>query len=241
MNYLITSSLVLGAALVAVTTSRADVILSSTFDNNTGAAVATGGVLGVNGSTTLNITYTGAESGTASALTAITPTFGFAYITGSANATTNVATISNNENSTPTSDPRGYSLTFTPTLSYDLGTMDIYAGRLTGTGGLQTYNSTLTLSLLDGTTTVFTANKANNLPYLPNQPPQLYTFDLTGTSLSSGVTYTLEVTDHNLTSGGGFATYDGFTLNTSAVPEPTTLALVGCGALAWFGVRRRKS
>lgn len=245
------------AVICSAGPAHADVVLSSNFDGNTGAS---GNGLAGPGSSTVTVTYTGLEASTASDLTAVAPgTNGFVFNAAQPNVNQDVVSISGNLNASGiTAEPRGFTLTFTPTADYDLGLVDVLAGHFNGTGGFQGFLSDINFSISDSTGVLFSASDILDNgedpgaataadPYdgfpggVPPGPAIAYTFDATGTSLTTGTQYTIAIDQNNLQSGGSFAYFDGFTINTAAVviPEPGSfalLSLLGVTAIA----RRRK-
>lgn len=249
------------AAICSAGPAQADVILSSNFDGSTGAS---GNGLAGPGSSTVTVSYTGLEATSASALTAVAPgDNGFVFNAAQPNVNQDVVSISGNLNAAGiTADPRGFTLTFTPTADYDLGLVDVLAGHFNGNGGFQGFLSDINFSISDSTGILFSASdildngEDPENPVGPTNAPDVYdgfladgfvpsaiayTFDATGTSLTSGTTYTIAIDQNNLQSGGSFAYFDGFTVNTVAVaiPEPGSfalLSLLGGTAIA----RRRK-
>ena len=219
--------------------ASADVVLASDFDNNVGSTdvSATGNLTLATASQTVTVQTTGTESTSTTVLSAIAP--GAAgFVSGVGAATTDVVTLSSNLNAGDRADPRGYSLTFTPNASYDLALLTVVSGQINSGGGDQNFQSTLSFELSDTGGTVASGdtgkqNYFNDKPiYFPN------TFDLTGTSLVAGETYTLSITSNGLDGGGAFISYDGFSLESVVVPEPTSLAaLAGLSGLALL--RRR--
>lgn len=249
------------AVICSAGPAHADVVLSSNFDGNTGASA--NGLAGP-GSSTVTVTYTGLEASTASVLTAVAPDAnGFVFNAAQPNVNQDVVSISGNLNAAGiTAEPRGFTLTFTPTADYDLGLVDVLAGHFNGTGGFQGFLSDINFSISDSTGVLFSASdildngEDPDNPVGPTTAPTTYdgflaggfvpsaiayTFDATGTSLTSGTTYTIAIDQNNLQAGGSFAYFDGFTINTAAVviPEPGSfalLSLLGVTAIA----RRRK-
>ena len=218
----------------------AEVILASDFDGNVGSTDRSGaGTLdAATASQAVTIQTTGLESTTTTVLSAISPgTTGF--VSGLGAATTDVVTLSSNLNAGDRVDPRGYSLKFTPTKSYNLESLTLISGQINNVGGDQNFQSTLSFELSDTSGVVASGNTGkqnyfNDKPiYFPNS------FDLTGTSLTAGETYTLSVTSNGLDGGGAYISYDGFTLESAAIPEPTSIAAVfGLGGLTLLRRRR---
>lgn len=247
------------AALCSLGSAHGAVVLSSNFDSNTGS-LSTG--LAGPGSTALTVTYTGLEALTASGLTAVAPgTNGFVHSTTQPNVNQNVVSISGNLNAGGlAADPRGFTLTFTPSTTYNLGLVDVIAGHFNGNGGLQGFLSDINFSLSDPSGILFTATDIvdnGEDPAAPVDaydgffanglvPPAIaYTFDATGTTLNAGTTYTIAINQNNLQGGGAFAYFNGFTVNGEAVvaiPEPSTYAILGLAgaAIAWRRRRRVK-
>ena len=227
------------ASLIATTgLASAATIISSTFDANTGATTIAGNANNTSGSSSLTVTWTGDESGSGSALTAIAPAAGFTIVNNGANlySNNNVAYIGHNLNIADRANPRGYSFTFTAATAYDLTGLTVLAGHTNDSAASnQSFASDLTVSISGG---VF--SDTTNVDYTTGAAILTQNYDLTGTSLAAGTEYTVTVTSANMPGGGAYAVYDGITLEgTVAVPEPSSTALLGLGGLALL-LRRRK-
>ena len=190
------------------------------------------------GGTGTTVTWTGLESGSASALTAISPGAGFA-VAGKKSTGDNVY-INHNLNIDDRANPRGYSFTFTPGVGYDLSSMQLDTAHLNESGGNQAFDSDLVVSITNGGT-VFTETRSVDYEPVSSPPFLTQTYDLTGTSLSASTTYTVSVTMNNMVGAGAFFAADNFSISAvpSAVPEPSSLATF-CGVLGLMGMRRRR-
>ena len=255
---------ILACLAVALLTPDASavVVLESDFDGNTGAADAFSG--GPGSGTVSGISYTGTAAASAStSLTAIAPgTNGFVFSgpLGSSfpNVNQDVVTISGNLNVAGlTADPRGFSLTFTPTVDRPLSLVSVTAGHFNGNGGFQGFLSDINvdisttggtpLSIFSGTDILDNGESDpaadGTFDGFPNNPAPVgpaiaYEFDATGVTLLAGTEYTFSATQNNLQSGGSFAYFDGFSVQ--AVPEPSSVALLAFVGTGLAARRRRK-
>ncbi|MGB0993251.1 MAG: PEP-CTERM sorting domain-containing protein [Akkermansiaceae bacterium] len=218
--------------------THAATIISSNFDSNTGATALVGGADNTSGAgNTLSVTWTGDENATGSALQSISPGGGFAIVNGSPlYSNNNVAFINHNMNIADRAGARGYSFTFTPASAYDLTSLSLRSGHTSAAANQnQAFDSDLTVSISGG---VF--SNTQTIDYdTPTPAIRDLNYDLTGTSLSAGVEYTVTITSANMSGGGAYMVYDGITLEGTAVPEPSSSALIGLGGLALL-MRRRK-
>jgi len=231
-------TIILTSLIASAGIANAATIISSTFDGNTGAAALAGSADNTSGAgNTLNVTWTGDESASGSALQSISPGGGFAIVNGSPTySNNNVAYINHNLNIADRANARGYSFTFTSTVDYNLTNLAIRAGHTNNSAASnQAFDSDLTITISGG---VFT--NTSTIDYdTPTADIRDLSYDLTGTSLSAGVTYTVTATSANMPGGGAYMVYDGITLEGTVVPEPSSTALLGLGGLALI-LRRRK-
>ncbi|NWK55070.1 sulfatase-like hydrolase/transferase [Verrucomicrobiaceae bacterium N1E253] len=205
-------------------------IFSSDFDGNTGATVMAGNTDNTSGAPTLGVTWSKhASVGNLSNLTAISTgdsgtAGGFARLqNGSATyANANNIFLSRNHNldSDRSTTKRGYSFTFTLTDSWDLATLTVLSGHTNNTGNSnQSYSSKLNLSISGGDLiTPITANSIEDYGTAPAY--HSVAFNLSGHTLGAG-TYTVEVYQSDMTSGGAYAIYDGITLSGDNGLPPT--------------------
>ena len=227
------------AVVAIVGVSSADVLFDSAFDGNTGA-VAIGSADNSSGSTTLAINdWTTDTSVTAiSGLTSISPiaSGSFATIAGSLFATPDNVYINHNLNLADRASPRGYSLTFTTDTSWDLSNLSVLAGHSNNTASQnQAFLSDLTMVLSGGTLGADVTQTKLQVDYTGIAYVDSV-FDLTGTTIGAG-TYTLSVTENNMSGGGAYAVYDGITLE--AIPEPATLGMVALFGGGILIIRRK--
>ncbi len=245
MKYTITIASLIATAGFA---NAATTLFTSNFDANTGAHVFTGDTDNTSGSSSLGVTWTQDAAVTAiSGLTAVSTTDGgtstqggFAQTQNGAGvfANPNVAYISRNHNlATPRTDAQlGYSFTFTLNTSFDLEELVVASTHTNNSGNSdQAFASDLVISVSGGTLGSAITDTINE-DYGAFDAYHDVTFDLTGNTLGAG-TYTVQVHQSNMPSGGAYASYDGVTL--TAVPEPSSTALLGLGGLALI-LRRRK-
>ena len=233
MKYTITIASLIATAGFA---NAATTLFTSNFDANTGVPT-TGYVQNVSGSTTAGVTWTTQDATVTaiSGLTSISPGGGFINQGAAYNNADNIY-VNHNLNIADRANPRGYSLTFTTDTSWDLGNLSVIAGHTNNSGSQnQSFASDLTYSLSGGSLGApVTLTKLqvdyNGVDYIDS------VFDLSGTTIDAGV-YTLSVTENNMGGGGAYAIYNGVTL--TAVPEPSSTALLGLGGLALI-LRRRK-
>jgi hypothetical protein len=231
-----TSLLAASALLISATALPGAVIqvdvLSDDFDNNTisGGTLA-GNTLSFDDGWDIDVT------GSASALTSISPSNGFFSPDGSiTDANQNVAVNSNFSGDLSTA--RGFSFTFVSDANYfQLVNLEILSAHISGGGNTANFSSDLTVEITNsGGGAVYTGTQ--NIDY-GGVNWVTSDFVLSG-SLNAGSEYTVTATMDNFESGGfGFVAFDGLTL-TAAVPEPSSTALLGLGGLA-LALRRRRS
>lgn len=229
---------ILGLSIIAAGASNAATVISSAFDNNTGAFALTGNADNTSGAgNSLSVTWTGDEFASGSSLQSISPGGGFAIVNGSPEySNNNVAYINHNMNISDRAAARGYSFTFTSTVDYDLTGLIVRSGHTNNTAiSDQAFDSDLTVSISGG---VF--SNTQTVDYDTTPAIKTLNYDLTGNSLQAGIEYTVTVTSANMPGGGAYMVYDGITLEgTAAVPEPGTSALLGLGGISLI-LRRRK-
>ena len=216
------ASLIATAGMVNAAT-----LLTSNFDGNdatTDPSKATGLTWTTDADVTMN------SSGD---LTAYGANFG---VFGSNSNVNNITSATNLNTNRPTE--RGYSVDFTTTSAFDLTTLSIDSRHLNNTGGTQVFSSDLyyTIEGINGTVGTI-SGFVDDISYVHGG----YTttpITLTGESLAVGE-YRVSVGMRDMIGGGAFAAFDGVTLEGTAVPEPTSTALLGLGGLALI-MRRRK-
>ena len=207
-------------------------IFTSDFNGNTGPSTLAGNTDNTSGSASATVTWT--KHGTVSNLSDLTAistgdsgtSGGFARLqNGSATyANANNLFLSRNHNldSDRSTSKRGYSFTFTTSDSWDLNTLSVVSGHTNNTGNSdQSFPSKLNLTISGGTlgspiSTSITEDYATAPAY------HSVDFNLSGNTLGAG-TYTVEIYQSDMTSGGAYAIYDGITLdgNNEAPPAPT--------------------
>lgn len=152
-------------------------------------------------------------------------------------STANDLTINDNLND---DTAKGFEFQFTLASAFQLDQLLIDTGHLNSVGGDQAFDSDLVLTISGGSLgspIVKSLNVEYGVPGSAARLPQL--IDLTGESLDAGVyNLQLHMIDSDNGVGGAFATYDNFSLEGSAVPEPSSAALLGLGSLALL-LRRR--
>ncbi len=224
--------LIINILVITAGLANAATIISSGFDGNTGATIITGNADNISGSSSLTVFWTGDESGTGSALTAISPAAGFTISRSGQNvySNNNVAFIGHNLNIFDKANPRGYSFKFTASATYDLISLTLLAGHTTRNGANdREYASDLSVTISGG---VFT--DTTNIDYSSGDTILIQNYDLTGNSLVAGTQYTVTVTSANLSGRGAYMVYDGITLegDIAVVPEPSSIAFLGLGGLS---------
>jgi hypothetical protein len=237
-------AVVLSALAIPATAAT---LFTSNFDANTGATVLAGNTDNVSGSSSVTITdwSTDASVTSISGLTAIstddggtTTAGGFAQLQGGSATYANpdVVYLSRNHNvdATRGDNYRGFSLSFTLSDSWGLSTLTVLSGHTNNAGNQdQAFTSDLVFNLTGGTLGSPLTGSSNE-DYGSGSAYRSVAFDLTGTTLGAG-SYTLDVYQTNMPSGGAYATYDGITLE--AIPEPTAALL---GSLGLLGLLRRR-
>lgn len=242
-----TKLLTITSGLLLAGVTHGATILTSGFDGNTGAyvfdnAVNSGNTDNTNGSSTLTINDWSTDSAVSfiSNLTAISTTSGGFAQTKSgtgAYANSNTVYISRNNFGLDANTERGFSFQFTLDSAFDLTNLNVISGHTNNTGNQdQAFASDLNFTISGGTlgssiSDFSTENYANAPAY------HSVNFDLTGNTLGPG-TYTITVTQTNAT-GGSYATFDGITLEGTAVPEPSSTALIGLAGIGLILRRRR--
>ena len=234
-------SLAAVVVMASASASRAEVMFSSDFDNNTGAHVFTGNTDNVLGSSTLGVTWDTVASGitVSPTLTAISTTSGGFAQTQNGTATyanPDVIYISRNLN-LDTNPQRGFSVSFSVGDTWLLDELIVSARHTTNAGSQpQVYSSDLVYNLTGGS---LTESDSVNVTYTSTSGYTATAFPLTGVSLAPG-SYTLDIYMTNLSTGGAYATYDGVSL--VAVPEPgmpIALSLIAAAGLAACRQRRK--
>lgn len=231
----------IGALSVTASLVHADVLFESNF-NGHNVAVDSGYVKDSTGAATAAVSWTQDASVTAiSDLTAITSGGGFVNQDVAPFSTRDTLKVNYNLNN---GADQGFSLTFTVNTTWDLTSLQVVHQQTNGNGGEQTYTSDLNVSLSGGTlasavtdlvtydydTTTNTGAIAGSF--------ETTDFNFTGTTIGAG-TYTLQVFMNNLDQGGAYATFDGITLNATAIPEPGSFALIA-GMLAFASIMLRR-
>ena len=241
MKYTITiASLIATAGLASAAT-----LFTSGFENNTGANVEAGNVTNGTGNATLTITdwSTDASVTAISNLTAVLNNAGgFGQTQGGtgAFASDDVAFIAQNHNTGVDADSvKGYSFTFTVDASWSLDSLTVLSAHTNNVGGQnQSFTSDLVYSISGGTLgSPLTETSTEVYGVLPAYHTVAFT-GLASNTIGAG-TYTVQVTQENFSGGGAYASFDGVTLEATAVPEPSSAALLGLGGLALI-MRRRK-
>lgn len=238
-----TKLLTLTSGLILTGATHGATILTSGFDGNTGAYVFTGNTdnnTATSTSLTINDWTTDAAVSSISGLTAIsTTTGGFAQTQNGAGAYANNNTvfISRNNFGLDANTERGFSFQFTLDSAFDLTNLNVISGHTNNTGNQdQAFTSDLNF-IISGGTLGSSISDFSTENYGTAPAYHSVNFDLTGNTLGPG-TYTISITQTNAT-GGSYATFNGITLEGTAVPEPSSTALIGLAGLGFILRRKR--
>jgi MYXO-CTERM domain-containing protein len=212
-------------------TCSAEILLSSPFNGSI-----------QDGTSKLGVTWTGTEAAGGTFLTAVDPlTNGFAH-PGKTFGSGGTAFLNTNLNVSP-NDLHGFSFTFTPSQNYDLDYLTVKVAHAQSSGDPQAFTSDLNLTILGlgGSGSLVNTEKAG-LTYTGDWRDE--TFDLSGTSLTASESYIISVAMNNLDlvanpSAGAYFTADSLEL--VAIPDPSTLGLLGLSLLVLLAVHRRRA
>jgi MYXO-CTERM domain-containing protein len=192
------------------------------------------------GTSKLGVTWSGTEAAGGTFLTAVDPlTNGFAHHLGTPLGAPGTAFLNTNLNVSPT-DLHGFSFTFTPSQNYDLDYLTVRVAHAQSSGAPQTFTSDLNLTILGlgGSGSLVNTEKAG-LTYTGDWRDE--TFDLSGTSLTASESYIISVGMDNLTGAGAGAYFTADSLELVAIPDPSTLGLLGLSLLVLLAVHRRRA
>jgi MYXO-CTERM domain-containing protein len=209
-------------------TCSAEILLSSPFNGSI-----------QDGTSKLGVTWTGTEAAGGTFLTAVDPlTNGFAH-PGKTFGSGGTAFLNTNLNVSP-NDLHGFSFTFTPSQNYDLDYLTVKVAHAQSSGDPQAFTSDLNLTILGlgGSGSLVNTEKAG-LTYTGDWRDE--TFDLSGTSLTASESYIISVGMDNLTGAGAGAYFTADSLELVAIPDPSTLGLLGLSLLVLLAVHRRRA
>jgi len=238
------------AAPLCAGSASGDVLLTSGFDNNTGATVLAGNTDNTSGSSSVTITdwATDASVTAISGLTAISSNDGGATQTGAGfvQLQNGTATYANddvvflnpnhNDDATRENNRRGFSFVFTIDADQVFENLTVMSGHTNNQGTqAQVFTSDLNFTIVGGAVNIGGETNVDYGATGTTTYAEIELADGTGTALAAG-TYTVSVWQDTMPGGGAYATYDGVTLN--VVPEPGSMALLALGGL--MVARRRR-